>query len=190
MYCYSLVGRRYSSVDHFHEMNTPPDFWLKSPTGIAHIPQNRFETILRKGLLGLNSKTTAHFGYNAELFSTSDPEYGAVFKLFPKETSCGSNTPLLISSRYVVAADGAHSSVRKALGIRNLGISDPPMATLINVHFQCPSLSKHLPDKGMLYFTFNEVRRIELFICISYVFDQNQSIGSYSCICCSRYCVR
>ncbi len=186
MYCYSLVGRRYSSVDHFHEANTPPDFWLKSPTGIVHIPQNRFEAILRKGLLGASTKTTAFFGYNAELVSVSDKEYGAVFKLQQRPESSSFEPPVLISSRYIVAADGAHSGVRKALGIRNSGISDPPMATLINVHFQCPSLSKQLPDKGMLYFVFNEVC-----VDLTFFFEADSSIellGTHCCVCGSRYC--
>lgn len=61
-----------------------------------------------------------------------------------------------IEAQFVVAADGAHSSIRKQLGI---GFSGPgPMQHLINIHFKSEELSHMLLASkrcGMLYFVFN-----------------------------------
>lgn len=90
--------------------------------------------------------------------------------------SDGNNTTATIESttiscKYVVAADGAGSSVRAAAGMGLSGKRD--LGHLVNIHFTCPELADLLvPDKdgngrykggdtrrrpGMLYFVYNEV---------------------------------
>lgn len=61
-----------------------------------------------------------------------------------------------VRCQYLVAADGAHSSLRKSAGIGLLGPGT--MQHLINIHFISPDLGAQLSvmnREGMLYFVFN-----------------------------------
>lgn len=71
-----------------------------------------------------------------------------------------------ISCKYVVAADGAGSSVRAAIGIGLSGRRE--LGHLVNIHFRCRELGGLLLGEGegrqrpgMLYFVYNEVRERE-----------------------------
>ena len=55
---------------------------------------------------------------------------------------------------YLIAADGASSSVRKSLGIQLLG--DPAMQHLVNIYFFSKQLWQHVKERpAMLYFVFS-----------------------------------
>lgn len=59
-----------------------------------------------------------------------------------------------VECNYLIAADGANSSVRSMLGVKMMGI--PAMQHLINIHFMAPGLRQHLHGReAMLYFVFN-----------------------------------
>lgn len=69
-----------------------------------------------------------------------------------------------VSCKYVIAADGAGSSVRAAAGLRLSGRRD--LGHVVNIHFRCEGLGELLLGKGkgekrqrpgMLYFVYNEV---------------------------------
>lgn len=74
-----------------------------------------------------------------------------------------------ILCKYVVAADGAGSSVREAAGIPLSGRRE--LGNLVNIHFRCKGLGqllvgdkgprgkgrRHKNRPGMLYFVYNEV---------------------------------
>lgn len=68
--------------------------------------------------------------------------------------------PDAISCDYVIAADGAGSSVRAAAGMGLTGRRE--LGHLVNIHFRCRGLGRLLRAKGqrpgMLYFVYNEVR--------------------------------
>lgn len=72
--------------------------------------------------------------------------------------------------KYVIAADGAGSSVREAAGISLSGRRQ--LGNLVNIHFRCKGLGQLLRGDrrlqgnkrgqqrpGMLYFVYNEVGR-------------------------------
>ena len=59
-----------------------------------------------------------------------------------------------IGAAYVLAADGAGSSVRQAVAIPLLGSG--PLQHLINVHFRAPGLAASNAVNGMLYFVYNK----------------------------------
>lgn len=77
------------------------------------------------------------------------------------------STGTKILCKYVIAADGAGSSVREAAGIGLTGRRE--LGNLVNIHFRCKGLGQLLlGDKGrqgkgrlhrpgMLYFVYNEV---------------------------------
>lgn len=59
-----------------------------------------------------------------------------------------------IHAKYLVAADGASSNIRKQLGIRMIG--EPALQHLVNIHFFSKELWHHLRDRpAMLYFVFS-----------------------------------
>lgn len=143
---------------------------MSSPTNVVHLPQNRLEKILREDLLAaagaLPDGIRSDFfkGYDAHSFSSSDS--GVSFSI-TKNTSisdpAGDATAGDVNKRtvsmqcdYLIGADGAHSLVRRELGIPMQGRA--ALQHLVNVHFTCPGLFHQLqPRPAMLYFVFNEV---------------------------------
>ena len=159
-YCYSLLGREFCRVDHFHPSQTNPDFWYNSPSSVIHLAQSRFEGILRKGLMNNNNLDHLYFGYEAinvhrekdvytlQLNQTASVSLKPNMRTFPEAIHC----------TYVIAADGAHSSIREKHAIAMKG--EARIQSLLNVHFHCPGFHKLLEKTrlpSMLYFVFNEV---------------------------------
>lgn len=155
-YCHSLVGSQLHRVNQFTRAN--PSFWQSSPSNVAHLAQNKFETVLRAEANKQPSgdDQILHYlkGYNVTKCSF-DSKSSII------HAECASTTDTLhqsieVECKYLIAADGANSMVRRSLGIEMIG--DEAMQHLVNVHFSCPGLRKYLqPRPAMLYFTFNEV---------------------------------
>lgn len=60
-----------------------------------------------------------------------------------------------IHTKYLIAADGANSMIRKAIGIQMSG--EVGLQTLLNVFFRCKGLSRLMTQRpSMLYFVFNQ----------------------------------
>ena len=162
-YCYSVLGHEYARVDHFSARETDPGFWRESPTNVVHLPQNKFEHILRGKVMQQqrdddDCTTQLWWGYEALNVVRLQPNMPLQVHVRPTNSSnSGSHgESAVITCDYVVAADGAHSLTRRLLDIPMRGESS--LQTLINVHFTCPGLGKLLqrPRPAMLYFTFNE----------------------------------
>ena len=144
---------------------------------MVHLPQNKFESILRSELLSnpnCGEFGTYYFGYEALDFlwnrtnklSDNGKRMPHEVKLAKVTTTISDNSGKAnrgysvtsgLTCDYLVAADGASSLVRKALGIRLDGLE--AMHTLMNIHFKCKGLRSQLqtPRPAMLYFVFNEV---------------------------------
>ncbi|KAL6551243.1 hypothetical protein OROMI_021731 [Orobanche minor] len=164
IYCTSLTGPILGSVDHMH----PQDFdRIASPVSVAHFSQykimrlliNQVEDIgfhIRRGSNGLKNSddckqqeilmghecTTINITENGVLVSAMVRKEG---KLEKKDIQCN----------FVVATDGAGSSVRKLMGIGMSGEHD--LQKLISVHFTSHELGQYLINEkpGMLFFIFN-----------------------------------
>lgn len=157
VYCHSVTGRAFSRVDHFLE--TSPLFWEETPANVIHLPQNKFETILRKEVLE-NTREPAEllFGYEAKKITYS--AQGTHLRV--EKSKWGRTGPSAVTDEdidircdYLVAADGANSLVRRSLDISLKG--EESMHTLMNIHFTCAGLLDLLmPRPAMLYFVFNE----------------------------------
>lgn len=158
---------------------TPSQFWLESPTSIAHLPQNKFENILRNALQSsFSSSCQPYIGYEASRISlkhenNNDRHHLHLNRIHTTTntrnndsnsggsiSNSSSNMPdsqVDITCDYLIAADGAHSSIRKALKVDYLGTEG--IQHLVNIHFRCPSLYARLKGRpAMLYFIYNEVR--------------------------------
>jgi len=171
-YCYSVTGRTFARVDHFAA--APASFWNDSPSSVVHLPQNRFEEILRKE--AADGATKAAVGtkllYGCEVtgyewrWGSNGNNKTHRLNLRARGDDEQSSIPSLpghedlhydqVECDYVVAADGASSLARQSLGI-SLDGESAPLQTLLNVHFTCPGLFSRLqPRPAMLYFVFNE----------------------------------
>lgn len=164
IYCQSVSGTRYAKLDQFKDVDTK--FWDASPTSVLHLPQNKFEETLRKAKNNfildpkdLETKSNPILlGYQAEILERNNS--GCTINISSSQTTNRSNYS--IDCDYLVSAEGAHSSIRNKLNIKMTGHSN--LQHLMNIHFQCPGLSKRLPDRpGMLYFVYNNVILLKKF---------------------------
>ena len=134
---------------------TDNTFWESTPSNVAHLAQNKFETILRSGAQGsTDALVSTYRGYSVK-GCTYSPESATVRaeSAFPDNV----HPAIELECKYLIGADGASSTVRNSLGIAMQG--EEAMQHLVNVHFSCPGLRPLLrPRPAMLYFTFNEVR--------------------------------
>jgi 2-polyprenyl-6-methoxyphenol hydroxylase-like FAD-dependent oxidoreductase len=166
VYGYSVLGRQFARVDHFSPEVTDPAYFNMSSTSCVHLPQNALEAILRDEVARVSQKYvgTSFFGYKATDFDFSGP----TIQLNARRNSSGSSSSsiksgvggsasnIIITTDLLIAADGAHSEIRKLAGVGMTG--QHGMQVLLNVQFKCDGLSKHLkPRPAMLYFVFNEV---------------------------------
>lgn len=131
-----------------------------TPSNVVHLPQNKFEVILRKEVFE-NCAIPADllFGYDAESLAFSPTGTQLVlkkstWKKSESDTSAEAQE-ILLKCDYLVAADGANSLARRTLNIPLIG--EDSMHTLMNIHFTCHGLLDKLkPRPAMLYFAFNE----------------------------------
>jgi 2-polyprenyl-6-methoxyphenol hydroxylase-like FAD-dependent oxidoreductase len=97
-----------------------------TPTPLRNLSQHRFEQILAEGL-GKLPGAELRYGHAWEA-STQD-EHGVVSTV--RDVASGER--LEVHSRFVIAADGAGSRVRKALGIEMQG--PPRLQSFLMIHF-------------------------------------------------------
>ncbi|MGH3938674.1 MAG: FAD-dependent monooxygenase [Pseudonocardiaceae bacterium] len=93
-----------------------------SPTGPVWAPQDHLESVL---LAHLRTHRDARIRYSTELIAF-DQYYGGVYATM-RDLECGATTTVPV--RFVVAADGANSTVRNTLGIPMCG-PDPLLESL------------------------------------------------------------
>lgn len=161
VYCYSVTGRAYSRVDHF--ASAPRRFWSDTPASVVHLPQNKFEGILRHEASQRARECGAElfFGHAVTGYDWAKEDSREHHVVHLQRPEGGSNSisatanSASLQCTYLVAADGASSLARQSLGI-SLG-GAPALQTLMNIHFTCPGLKARLkPRPAMLYFVFNE----------------------------------
>lgn len=153
VYCHTVIGKHLARVDHFDDNTTPTAFWEQTPTAVVHLPQNKFEDILRKNIViqddDINNINTILYG--AEVFNINYKNKSNKTEVFYTKTHSNHK----ITCDYLIAADGSNSYIRRKLGIPMIG--NDSLQTLVNVHFKCKGLDRFLkPRPAMLYFSFNE----------------------------------
>jgi 2-polyprenyl-6-methoxyphenol hydroxylase-like FAD-dependent oxidoreductase len=134
----SLLG----VVDHFKTENNLDPFRF-SPEPVAHLPQHRLVPMLAE-MCRRSDMVDVRMGCEAIEFEQG--ENGVRVRTARDDALSGS---------FLIAADGAHSMVRKSLGIQMDGPGT--LQHLINIYFTAPSLARELKAvnrMGMLYFVF------------------------------------
>jgi 2-polyprenyl-6-methoxyphenol hydroxylase-like FAD-dependent oxidoreductase len=166
-YCHTLTGTELHRVNQFNRIDNL--FWKSTPSNVAHLAQNKFETILRTEAdqgAGKKGATLQYFkGYSVKTCSFT-PD--SVVVRAESIIADSSHQAIELECRYLIGADGANSTVRNSLGIAMQG--EEALQHLVNVHFSCPGLRKLLqPRPAMLYFTFNEVILSEFDISLYFI---------------------
>jgi 2-polyprenyl-6-methoxyphenol hydroxylase-like FAD-dependent oxidoreductase len=136
----SLLG----VVDHFADILVDEH----SPTYVTHFPQHDFVRLLRREVL---KSEFCRFVAGQHADVREDSHHVTVTL-----NDCRTGRIQNIQTQFVVAADGAHSSTRKHLGI-DLISENGALQHLINVHFFSLQLSELLRSRipAMLYFVYS-----------------------------------
>ena len=133
----SLLG----TVDHFKSENMLDPFRF-SPEPVAHLPQHRLVPMLADMC---DRSTLIDMRMGEEVIGFEQEGDGVRVRTSGSE----------VRGAYLVASDGAHSMIRKSLGIEMDGAGT--LQHLINIYFTAPTLAKKLVASnrmGMLYFVF------------------------------------
>ncbi|CAM9098191.1 unnamed protein product [Laminaria digitata] len=164
--CSTVLGRQLARVDNFS--GGEAERRRLSPTGVAHLSQN----VLLPLLLEEAQRTAAELCpssqvvFDAEATGVRRSRENSLsgspqFELLVKRgggSGGATVTPDAIACDYVIAADGAGSSVRASAGMGLTGRRE--LGHLVNIHFRCKGLGHLLRAKGqrpgMLYFVYNE----------------------------------
>lgn len=136
MYCRSILGKELVRIDNFSQDHINSDFWDWSPTNVLHLPQNTFELILQRYLCKqeLKGVLSKYINFKAAIDRNNAMNEKVSLTLTPIGREKSS---IKLSCDYLVAADGAHSIIRKSLGIPLAGKAS--IQTLLNSkrYFSC-----------------------------------------------------
>ncbi|CBJ25915.1 Monooxygenase [Ectocarpus siliculosus] len=188
--CSTVLGRQLARVDNFY--GGEAERRALSPTGVAHLSQNVLLPLLLQEAqrVAVESCPSTKILFNAEMTglrrlegvgsnnSTGNTSPHSQLELSvrhhlspsggPAAATAAASTPnstraSSVSCKYIIAADGAGSSVRAAAGLRLSGRRD--LGHVVNIHFRCEGLGELLLGEGgggkrqrpgMLYFVYNE----------------------------------
>ena len=149
VYCTSLSGGLLGKVDHFKGQHLP--YSDISPEPVTHLPQHKLVPMIAARAED-HPLIDLRMNQRVEGFRNNVP--GEPVEM---DVVCGmTGKRYNIHAKYLVAAEGAHSGIRKSLGINMDGPGT--LQNLINIYFRSPELGRMLLEKkrmGMLYFIFN-----------------------------------
>jgi 2-polyprenyl-6-methoxyphenol hydroxylase-like FAD-dependent oxidoreductase len=130
-------------VDHFADAPVEEH----SPTQEAHFPQHDFVQLLRREVLASKFCRLVE-GWHADV---RENRHRVTVTLTDGQTG----RRQWLQTKFLVGADGAHSSIRKQLGIELIG-DIGILQHLINVHFYSSELAEWLHSRipAMLYFVY------------------------------------
>lgn len=121
-----------------------------TPTPLRNISQHRLEPVLARDLTALSG---VELRYGTEWLSCTQDGDGVTSVL--RDTATGTETT--VRSRYLLAADGAGSAVRKSVGIEMVGPQS--LQDFVAIHARCNLRSYVAERPGVLHFVMDpEVR--------------------------------
>eukprot|EP00742_Colponemidia_sp_Colp-10_P013278 GILJ01014991.1.p1 GENE.GILJ01014991.1~~GILJ01014991.1.p1 ORF type:complete len:640 (+),score=86.21 GILJ01014991.1:34-1953(+) len=149
-YVTSMLGDELGYVDHLGPDSAKTLMQLQSfsPTMVAHFPQHRLVPLLLKRVQEGPRPVPVQFGHELVSLAEHSDCVAATIK--------HGGTSFQQRFAFVVGADGAHSMVRRQLGIHMAG--DQDLQRLITVHFSSKVLGDLLKSRnrlGMLYFCYH-----------------------------------
>lgn len=136
-WCESMAGREYGRVDLYGRKGPSERFLSVSPSYPANIPQNRLEPILFDCA---NRLAPDAFRFETECVSVASTEDYAVATL---------KTPDRLveeKAKFIIAADGARSRIRAALGIDFIGPKSLADFCAVHIKSDFTDLIAHRPS--------------------------------------------
>lgn len=121
----SLTGREIGRVEPAHRDIPGP----RSPTYVCMAAQDAFEAELRHHA---ETYPEIKLGFNAELTAFEQDVTGVTATLRDRR----SEQIQTVRASYMIAADGASSRIREALGIGMVGLGELDQNIIINIHFR------------------------------------------------------
>lgn len=123
-----------------------PEVLEYTPTPLRNISQHRLEPFLAEAAAELS---TCDLRYRTEWVSSEQDADGVTSILRDLDNA----EEFQVRSRYVIAADGASSRVRKALGIKMVG--PPSLQSFIAIHFNADLRATVADRLGVLHFVMD-----------------------------------
>ena len=162
-YCSTLLGEQIAAQDHMAG-STWAQLQAASPTEMQHLSQPKLAAILRADATRRADESGASLlsGYECTLLEQDGTGVRAELRRRPQRSGgAGAEAEaeaevVHVEAEDVLGCDGAHSSVRRWLGLPMQG--PPPLQHFKSVHFTAPELWPRLRDANqaaMLYFTLN-----------------------------------
>ncbi|KUO20121.1 hypothetical protein AQJ91_16160 [Streptomyces dysideae] len=144
----SLAGPELGVLDEKYVMDVTADVGPLSPTGWCLCHQGELEDVLR----GRAERLGVALRFSTELLSfEQDGPAGEEVTAHVRDGVTG--TERTLKARYLVAADGAHSGIRQALGVPFAG---EVLGHYANVHFAADLTEQLAGRRFLLCYTFNE----------------------------------
>ncbi|MFI6942086.1 FAD-dependent oxidoreductase [Streptomyces sp. NPDC050418] len=144
----SLTGAERGALDEKYVMDVGADVGSLTPAGWCLCHQGEMEEVLRARAERLGA--ALRFGTELLGFTQDGPE-GAEITARVRDRATGAERTL--TSRYLIAADGAHSGIRGSLGIPFDG---EVLGHYVNVHFRADLRTQLAGRRFLLCYTFNE----------------------------------
>eukprot|EP00611_Tribonema_gayanum_P027075 TRINITY_DN6594_c0_g1_i2.p1 TRINITY_DN6594_c0_g1~~TRINITY_DN6594_c0_g1_i2.p1 ORF type:complete len:301 (+),score=69.09 TRINITY_DN6594_c0_g1_i2:159-1061(+) len=180
--CSSVLGRELARVDNFK--NDP--YKGLTPSAVCHLSQNRLLPILLEEAresakrMGAEPEDAVRMGQRVTSVEAARSSSAQGPAVTVADAATGAREVVLCD--YLVAADGAHSSVRTACGGGPGGpgqiLGQAGLGSMVNIHFTSPDLGDWLKRDGrrpgMLYFVY----RPEV-VCVMVAHDVER--GEYAC---------
>ena len=170
-YCTSLLGPQIAAQDHTAGVEWA-DLRSAAVTEMAHLSQPKLEAILRREAEARAPAADGSLltGYECVRFEQDATGVRAELRRVAADTDAGATAAAsaaddgdgdaaaaaVVEEEHMLACDGAHSSIRRSLGLELRG--PPPLQHFKSVHFLAPDLAPRLRALGreaMLHFCFN-----------------------------------
>ena len=168
-YCTSLLGPQIAAQDHTAGVEWA-DLRSAAVTEMAHLSQPKLEAILRREAEARAPAADGSLltGYECVRFEQDATGVRAELRRVAADTDAGATAAasaadggdaaeaVVVEAEHMLACDGAHSSIRRSLGLELRG--PPPLQHFKSVHFLAPDLAPRLRALGreaMLHFCFN-----------------------------------
>ena len=149
-YCSTLLGEQIAAQDHMAG-STWAQLQAASPTEMQHLSQPKLAAILRAEATRRAAESGASLlcGYECTLIDQDGTGVRAELRRRPRGGGAGAQAEAAaevvhVEAEDVLGCDGAHSSVRRWLGLPMQG--PPPLQHFKSVHFTAPDLWPRLRD--------------------------------------------
>lgn len=118
--------------------------YTHGPAGASFVTQDCVEEYLHHTL---RHHQAAEIQFSKEMISFEENDTGVIVKLLDRKT----NKEELVHAQYLIAADGAHSAIRKQLKIEMEGPDNLARSCSVYCEFDISQWTKHRPSVGFFF---------------------------------------